>query len=68
MNSKRKRESFSVEEKYEIIKLVEKKVPYNDIMKKFPKIKNPANISVIVKMKEKINKEYEEGISHKKSH
>ena len=48
MSEKRKRESFSIEEKYEIIKLVEEKMPYNKIMEKFTKIKSHANISRMV--------------------
>ena len=38
MSEKRKRQSFSVQEKYEIIEMVQNKINYNEIMKKLPKI------------------------------
>ena len=46
--------------------MVQNKINYNEIMKKFPKIKNQSNISRIMEMKDKIIKAYEEGFCHKK--
>ena len=66
MSEKRKRESFSIEENYQIIKLAEEKMPYKKIMEKFTKIKSHANISRMVQIKDKIKKEYEEGFNQKK--
>ncbi len=35
MSTKRKRDSFDIETKFNIIKAVENKTPYNDILKQF---------------------------------
>jgi hypothetical protein len=49
-NEKDKRRSFSLREKYLIIKDVEDKVPYENIMAKY-NLKDKANISRIIKDK-----------------
>ena len=66
MSIKRKCESFTIEEKYHVIKLVEQQIAYSEIMKKFPKIKHPSNISKMIRMKDQIKKEFEEGFCPKK--
>ena len=47
--------------------MVQNKINYNEIMKKFPKINNQSNISRIMEMKDKIIKAYEGFCNKKKS-
>jgi hypothetical protein len=65
MSTKRSRNSIDLDKKFKIIQLVEKKVPYNEIMQKHG-LKNLANISRIMQQKEKIIKAYEEGFNSKR--
>jgi hypothetical protein len=63
---KRKRTSINIETKVNIIKDVEKKVPYKDILIKY-ELKNASNISEIYKIKDKILSDYQsEGFDGKR--
>jgi hypothetical protein len=61
---KRKRKSIKLETKYKIIKLLNEKKPYSEIIERFgDEIKDSSNISKIKKNRESIIREYETSTS-----